>query len=33
MNAESGIEAVIAALALPTDARVEQRVPKKLLLE
>lgn len=33
MNAESEIEAVIAALALPTDARVEQRVPKKLLLE
>lgn len=33
MNAERGIEAVIAALALPTDARVEQRVPKKLLLE
>ncbi len=33
MNAESGIEAVIAALALPTDARVEQRVPKKMLLE
>lgn len=33
MNAERGIEAVIAALALPTDTRVEQRVPKKLLLE
>ena len=33
MNAARGIEAVIAALALPTDARVEQRVPKKLLLE
>jgi hypothetical protein len=33
MNAERGIEAVIAALALPTDARVEQRVPKRLLLE
>ncbi len=24
---------VINALALPTDARVDQRVPKKLLLE
>jgi Domain of unknown function (DUF4391) len=33
MNAERGIEAVMAALALPADARVEQRVPKKLLLE
>jgi hypothetical protein len=33
MSAAKGIEAVLAALALPTDARVEQRVPKKLLLE
>ena len=33
MSAARGIEAVLAALALPTDARVEQRVPKKLLLE
>jgi hypothetical protein len=33
MSAARGIEAVLAALTLPTDARVEQRVPKKLLLE
>lgn len=33
MNAQSGIAALLAALALPADALVEQRVPKKLLLE
>lgn len=33
MNAERGITALATALALPADARVEQRVPKKLLLE
>jgi len=33
MNAQRRIEAMLAALALPADARVEQWVPKKLLLE
>lgn len=33
MNPTGGIADLIAALALPADARVDQRVPKKLLLE
>lgn len=33
MNADGGIAAILTALALPADALVEQRIPKKLLLE
>ena len=33
MNAEAVIDDLIAALELPTSARVDQRVPKKMLVE